>query len=347
MDSAPAFVIREYRQKDEDPVLDLLRQTLGEGSSFARTRDFWRWKHFQNPFGASQMLLAVNTEILGLRAFLRWGFRTPRGSVQAVRAVDTSTHPGRRRLGVFTRLTQTSLDRARADGVHLIFNTPNPQSMAGYLKLGWNAVGRPRLLLRPLRPLHMLGALVVRRRDRLAPRDIPGFFRSPAQRVDALFEHRDRLQQILAFNDGLCAEGIRTERSAPFIEWRYAAPPSPQYFALWTGEKPATGILIFRPNIRKGLREIMVCEFLLGYGSGPEARELIGRLAGMVRADYLLAAASPKSHHWKILRRAGFIPLPYRLGPNFVVYPLHWPEGEPDPARLENWQLSLGDLEIF
>lgn len=341
------YTVRDYGPDDEAAVVGLLRLSLGEGGSFARTAEFFRWKHLHNPFGASQMLLAAGGEMLGLRAFLRWRFRTPQTVVRAVRAVDTATHPGYRRMGIFSRLTKASLERARSDGVHLIYNTPNPQSMAGYLKLGWQAVGRPRLLVRVLNPLRLpLGALR-QRGGRLAPPDVSGFFRLPPRSVEDLLAHSEHLERILGFDDELSSGGIRTDRSLPFLRWRYAAPPSPQYFALWTGATPLTGVLIFRPNIRRGLREIMLCEFLVGYGAGPHARELIAHLAGGVRADYVVAAATPGTQHWGLLRRAGFIPLPERAGPTFVVHPLNWPSGAIDPARPEHWRLSLGDLELF
>jgi GNAT superfamily N-acetyltransferase len=345
--STPTIVIRGYQASDEDAVLALLRRTLGEGGSFERTAEFWRWKHLENAFGASQLLLATNQEVVGLRAFMRWGFNSPAGSLRAVRAVDTATHPDYRRQGVFARLTQTSLDQARADGVHLIFNTPNPQSMAGYLKLGWHLIGRPRLLVRPLNPLGITRGLLLRSRAKLHAEDVPGFFRSPPRGMESLFEHGERVEQILTFDDGLTAEGLRTARSLDFLRWRYANAPSLRYFALWTGERPLTGLTIFRPSIRNGLREIMLCEFLIGYGAATHARDLIAQLSKMVRADYLVAAASPGSYHWGTLRRAGFIPLPERFSPNFTCYPLNWPADAPDPRRLQHWRLSLGDLEVF
>jgi GNAT superfamily N-acetyltransferase len=341
------FDIREYADADEEQVLALLRATLGVGGSFDRSADFWRWKHFENPFGASQLLLAANGEVLGLRAFMRWRFRTPSGTIRAVRAVDTSTHPGYRRLGIFSKLTQASLERARADWVNLIFNTPNPQSMAGYRKLGWQLVGRPRLMMRPLRPLRLAAAVLGRRNGHSDREALSSILSVPPTPLERLFDHADRVEQILGFDDAFAVDGMRTDRSVAFLRWRYGAAPTPRYYPLWTGATPLTGVIIFRPNIRRGLREIMVCEFLIGYGSAKHTQDLIRQLIAMVRADYLVAAASPGTQHWGMLRRSGFFPLPAGAGPNLTVLPLNWPPGEMDPGRLESWRLSLGDLEIF
>jgi GNAT superfamily N-acetyltransferase len=345
-----SYEIRDYRPEDEAGVMALLMQSLGEGGSFTRSAEFWRWKHLQNAFGVSQLLVAANSEILGLRAFQRWGFRTPAGTLRAVRAVDTATHPDYRRLGVFSRLTQAALARARAEGVNLVFNTPNAQSMSGYLKMGWQFVGKPRLLAKVLNPLglavglpHWLSAA----RRRRAPADPTRLFHASGRPATALLEHGEAMERVLALDDRFNADGIRTDRSLAFLQWRYASSPSPQYFAHWMGEEPLAGAAIFRPNIRRGLREIMLSELFLGYGAAPEARALIRELSRQVRADYIVAAATPGTQHWGILRRAGFVPLPKRLSLNFTTLPLDLPEGSRDPTRLEHWRLSLGDLELF
>lgn len=326
----------------------MLRLALGGGRSFVRDQAFWRWKHLENPFGPSHLMLAANSEVLGLRAFMRWQFVGATGvGIHAVRAVDTATHPHHRRLGIFSLLTQASVERLRAEGVHLIYNTPNPQSMAGYLKLGWQYVGRPQLMIRVIRPLRTAARLVMRRGAAGDRADIAGFFRRMPHRVEELLTHQQHLATIMQLNDGLCAEGVRTARSAEFLRWRYASAPSLPYAAVWTGDYPVTGLVVVRPNYRFGLREIMLCEFFVGYGNYRHSRELITQLIEMTNADYLVAAATPGTQHWLLLRRTGFIPLPRRAGPLFTVFPLNYPAGERDPGILAHWQFSLGDLEVF
>jgi len=147
--------IREYQATDETPVIALLNLALGTARAFERSTAFFRWKHLENPFGRSLMLLADSEKVVGLRAFLRWQFRAGGQTIRAVRAVDTATHPEFQRMGIFSRLTSACVDRARAEGVHLVFNTPNQYSMPGYLKLGWTHVGRSTVFVRPLRPARM------------------------------------------------------------------------------------------------------------------------------------------------------------------------------------------------
>jgi GNAT superfamily N-acetyltransferase len=339
------WTIRDYRPDDEGHILEFLRLVLGSGGGgFTRNTAFWRWKHFENPFGTSQLLVAAGKEILGLRAFMRWTFATPGGHVRAVRPVDTSTHPRFRRMGIFSQLTQASVERAREDGVNLIFNTPNPQSMAGYLKLGWSRVDRPWLMIRVLRPVGIAATmLALRRRTAISDED---FFYTPPDPIEVLLGDAEDFTKLIERDDALHRHAIRTTRSVQFLDWRYASAPSVRYHALWVQGGSADAAIIFRPKVRNGLREVRLCEVFLSDESGHSVREAIKRLVRVVRADYLVAVAAPGSALWRGLKRSGFIPLP-RAGPLFTVRPLAWPADHLDPVRLENWHLSLGDLEIF
>ena len=134
--------IRPFQDADEPRLLELLDVALGPGPSGGRSSEFFRWKHLENPFGRSLMLVAeAEGQIVGLRAFLRWRFRANDRQVLAVRAVDTATHPAFQRRGLFSRLTVAALESMQGE-TDLVFNTPNGRSGPGYLKMGWETVGR-------------------------------------------------------------------------------------------------------------------------------------------------------------------------------------------------------------
>ena len=336
------FAVRAYRPADEDGVLTLLRQSLGNGRAFQRDNAFWQWKHFQNPSGASLLMVADGEEILGLRAFMRWKFQVDGRALNAVRAVDTATHPEYRRHGVFSTLTRQTVERAQAEGVDLIFNTPNQYSLPGYLKLGWTYAGRPQVLVRVLHPLRMVRALRGQA-EAAAEWHLP---EGTGQPVERLLADADAVQRLLAENDRRCAGRIRTQRSVEFLRWRYSAVPSLTYFAAWPPSGADGAAIVFRPTLRRGLREVMLCEVLLGVGGGAALGRVVRRLATSCGADYLAAHAPRGAAHWWALLRAGFVPMP-RVGPHFTVRPLSAAAAAAAPARLDRWHLSLGDLEVF
>ena len=123
--------VRPYRDADEQAVLGLLNDALGGGPAGTRPAEFFRWKHLENPFGRSFMLVAeADGRIVGLRAFMRWEFVAGDRRFRAVRAVDTATHPDHQGKGIFSRLTLEALDSLR-DQADFVFNTPNEKSLPG------------------------------------------------------------------------------------------------------------------------------------------------------------------------------------------------------------------------
>ena len=131
-----------------------MREALGEGR-VPRSEAFFRWKHIENPFGASLGFVVDDDAgggLLALRLFQRWGLELRGFPVEAVRAVDTATATRAQGQGHFKRLTLKAVDAAVADDVDLVFNTPNEKSGAGYLKMGWRDLGQPGVWLRAARP---------------------------------------------------------------------------------------------------------------------------------------------------------------------------------------------------
>ncbi|MCF2529730.1 GNAT family N-acetyltransferase [Yinghuangia soli] len=147
-------LVRELAKDDEAQVLALLEASLAGGPTGERTQEFFDWKHRENPFGSSPGLVAESADgrVVAVRLFLRWEFAFRGETVRAVRAVDTATHPEAQGRGLFRQLTMDLLQRMAAD-TDLVFNTPNANSLPGYLKMGWREVGKVPIALHPIRPL--------------------------------------------------------------------------------------------------------------------------------------------------------------------------------------------------
>ncbi|KDN86586.1 GNAT family N-acetyltransferase [Kitasatospora cheerisanensis] len=146
---------RGLESADVPAVLELLTTSLAGGPTGRRSADFFDWKHRANPFGSSPGLVAVAPDgrIAGVRLFLRWSWRGAGGrEVAAVRPVDTATHPDFQGRGIFRRLTLALLEQVAGEA-ELVFNTPNGNSLPGYLRMGWRELGRVQVALRVARPV--------------------------------------------------------------------------------------------------------------------------------------------------------------------------------------------------
>jgi GNAT superfamily N-acetyltransferase len=334
--------IRPYRQEDEPEVLDLLGRALGGGPTGSRQPGSFRWKHFENPFGPSYMLVAEQDgRIVGLRAFMRWRFRSREGSVRAVRAVDTATHPDHRGRGIFSRLTSEAVAGISGDS-ELIFNTPNEQSLPGYLKMGWRPVGTVPVSIRVRRPWRFLAGV--------ASVGSPEAGSSPRPSIEA--EHAlealsDPALATLLDAADMDADGrLRTPRDATYLRWRYGLAPMLDYRAVRLHQGDAlAGLAMFRVHPRGRLQEGVVCELIVRPGDGETARYLLGRVVRAGNVDHLACHFAPGSTAARAVRRAGFLRTP--RGMTFIVNPI----GESSAARhadeIDAWALTLGDLEVF
>lgn len=304
--------IRPYVEEDEGEVLALLRRSLGESEVLRRTPELFAWKHLDNPFGRSIMLVAEDSVgIVGFRAFLRWELVAPKKAlVRCVRPVDTATDPRAQRQGVFRRLTEAAVDVAREDGVDLIFNTPNSKSRPGYLSMGWTDVGSIGVMVRPL-------AGFWRKAGR------PPSMGATAEWDELAVTHRPPL-------------GLRTNRTAAYLTWRYTRHPTAHYGVVGS---PNHGMAVLRSNLRAGRGEIVVSDL---FGTDPAAA--IRTAAHNTDAAYLIGWFSKGAPERGAAVRAGMLPVPGVRSLSLVARPL--PRSDRVPA-MEEWDLSIGDLELL
>lgn len=333
----PAPALRVAAADDLPRILALIATSYDREDDLTRLR-YWRWKHEANPFGVSPCLVAEsNGQLVGVRLFLRWTWRSGCRDVRAVRAVDTATHPEWRGRGIFSRLTMDLAAQMQRERVSFIYNTPNAKSLPGYLKMGWVPVTRISLWVRPLRL-----ASLVRRSLGGAPIQPPtiGAFDNVARVLS------DKRLPVFLSDKALGDERYHTARTPRYLRWRYGEAPGLVYQARFEMLGDDGALVIARARLRGRFRELTISELLIT----PSVRGLeLGRavISDLVRtadADYVAACAVRHTAEREVLAGAGFLPAP-RLGPHLTVR--HLSPVRLDPTRWANWRCSIGDLELF
>jgi hypothetical protein len=348
-DAAPhgALEIRPVVEGDEPAILELLRLTVGQTSGSRKTEAFWRWKHAASPFGRSYALCAIDPErgsLAGLRALMWWSFQGPDGSlIRAVRPVDTATHPDYQRRGVFSSLTRRATADLGAGDAAFIFNTPNQNSLPGYIKMGWEVVARWPLYMRPARWLAVGGALLSRRGNAGQAEETETLPRWQAFRG----RYGDEVAGLIESNEsGRKRVGYRTLRTLSYMDWRYGAHPDVEYVVHAVNDSAglvgaAVGRVVPGP---RGLRAFLLTELMSRFPSASASARLLRSLFGATRADYLVAHFADGTFERAALVRTGFLRAP-RRGYTFVAYPLA--ASAADATDANRWDLSIGELEIF
>ena len=315
------LVVRRASPADEQAAVALCAEVLGhgEGDGFA---ELFHWKHRENPFGPSPMWVAVDAgRVVAVRVFMRWQFQRDGRSVPAVRAVDTATHPDYQGKGLFTTLTLQGLAEIAQEGVELVFNTPNDKSRPGYLKMGWQEVGRLAPVAAVTGPFALGRVLRSRVPAQLWPD--PLSVGVPVQEWLAA----GGLDAALALAPRPAHGALSTQVTDEFVRWRFGSTVQP---CRVIADRTAAVVVERR---RRGEMSELVC--LLGLGPQRAVDRLLRRTMHETKADVVLRLGAASL-------RSGFVRLP-QVGPRLACRMLR-----PDPVpALAEWSLQLGDVVLF
>lgn len=305
------MTIRGAVERDIPSIIDLLKLSLGEGL-MPKSEAFWRWKHLDNPFGKSDVLLAFERDqLVGVRAFMRWEWKLQSRIYRAGRAVDTVTHPVFQGKGIFRDLTLKMVDQCKAQSLDFIFNTPNKKSMPGYLKMGWRRHGKMKLFLTP----------------RLFP-----------VKKSTDFDERFCVQgKVIPFNTAFESShsgSLVTSVSSKMINWRYAANPNIPYYAFYDNLNHPTFLTIFRLKLHSWGTEMRICDTFSDSNLDEVAYRKQLREVTTKSGARLVTAA----HQLPLLSVGAAV------GPEITVLPLSTGN---NVLSFDLWRPSVGDLEVF
>ena len=311
--------IRPATDADTTDILDVMRAALGETPLLKRTAGLFEWKHANNPFGRSIVLVAeVGGRLIGVRSFMRWELESPEGALyRCVRPVDTATHPEFARKGIFRRLTESALDVARDDGVDLVFNTPNPKSFAGYVKMGWTEVGWIGAYVRP-----RIGKAVS-----VDPEKLPTL----EQGIPAADPYEPA---ALVARDPI---GLRTPRSSRYLSWRFSQHPRARYG--WISSSPGGGAVV-RVSSRNSRSETVVADLL-----GEAGRREIREVTRSSRTRYVATWFAPGTPELSAVVSGGMFKVPGLKTLRLVALPLS--RLDIDVTDLRSWDFATSDLELL
>ncbi len=311
--------IREGTDEDIPEILNVLKASLGETSS-KKTGEIWRFKHIDNPFGRSVVLVAIEAgEMIGVRAFMRWQWQKGDKLHTTFRAVDTATHPKHQGKGVFKKLTLQAIELAKQEGGHFIFNTPNQQSLPGYLKMGWEKVDKLKVQIQPTFPLNWLSHKTTDYITEIA---------TPSQNIKTLCfkTNENKVEKAKYF----------TPKSPEYLRWRYEDNPLQEYEVIANSSFYMAGYV----KEHKYFTELRIVEVLVGdEGSYSTVKKNISKWAKKFGATFISMANEDGF---------GNLFLKGNYGPVMTVRKLNLPHDEyRSLLELNHFNYSLGDLELF
>ncbi|MCF6129896.1 GNAT family N-acetyltransferase [Flavobacterium sp. AS60] len=311
------MIIREATSDDKPAIVELLKSSLGEGF-VKKSETVWDFKHHQNPFGTSEVLLAFeNEQLIGVRAFMQWRWQLKDTTWIAYRAVDTATHPEHQGKGIFKKLTLEALEIVKLKSETFIFNTPNDKSRPGYLKMGWQVVDAIPIALVPT-VLYSLTA----------------FFSKKAANQNQI--HTDRLDEICVIHNHNMSKKsvIFTPKSAAYLRWRFEQNPLQHYFVISTKD----WYVALYVKKHKFYKELRVAEIISPNTNVDAIRKVIVQQA-MKNRCFLITVADKNIFRLRIFGK---------FGPKLTFKPITEDTEFINKAlSINSWGYSLGDLELF
>lgn len=323
--------IRASLPADTPAIIELLRQSLGE-STIPKSEALWSWKHEQNPFGASYILLAEEDgQLIGLRAFMQWQWLWNGKTYTAIRAVDTATHPAHQGKGIFKKLTLQQAELCKQQGVDFVFNTPNKQSKPGYLKMGWMEQGRMPLKVKFLWASVFLSAIGAKKNKQ------------------AETQQQWALESIDFEKSKIIAGTLSTKLTAAYITWRYAKNPLFNYHYFTDGK---TYFIITRIKPNKYTNELRIAEFILlnehadVKNTRKQIKKELNAYCKQQNVGFISLSGQQQTQYKKYFSWMGMMPV-RPLGPMITLKDLNMNSNFSSLMNMNNWTYSLGDLELF
>ena len=310
--------IRESTFEDIPQIIEVLKASLGEVSS-KKTEAVWKYKHLDNPFGKSLVLIAVKGDlIIGVRAFMKWKWQLGNEDLFAYRAVDTATHPDYQGKGIFKKLTLEAVEIARRQENSFIFNTPNSQSLPGYLKMGWKEVDKLKV--------------------RIHPRNLLSWSKNktPATIEIKNFSENTLVELISNYNTIKAKENkLFTFKSQEHLCWRFENNPLQEY-EVRSGRDFYMAAYIKK---HKYFRELRISEHIYYNESGlKEIKKVIKSLNRKYKPQIITTAGL----------NIGF-GVSGNYGPVLTLNKLNLGSDKDldELMKINNWANTLGDLELF
>lgn len=351
--------MRVYNEGDEEGILELCKAVYPEKEyDLERWLRWWRWMYKDNPAGSGRIWLAEHGgKIVGQYAIVPVKLKIGNEAILSSQSLDTMTHPDYRRQGMFETLARKVYDEAKKDGIYIVYGFPGKFSYPGFIKkLSWFDIRTVQLMIKPL---NWRNAVNLKVKNKFLQRVLAiggslafnkiffGTRKPPA--VEDL-----TINQVSSFNEQInnfwakvsSQHQIMVVRNKDYLNWRYSTPEA--NYSIFVAEKSGEirGYLVLEHKLQ-GVTKVSYIFDLIAQ-SEESMHCLVSKAMDdcqQKRVDLILYSLIANKTYRRILKRSGFISLPFLKGARFCAYsssPRVPKEFLRDP---KNWFVQTGDSD--
>jgi GNAT superfamily N-acetyltransferase len=354
----PKWIIRAYRDGDEEGILELWKAVYSD-MQFDREKwlRWWRWMYKENPAGNGWIWLAEDEgKIVGHEALIPIVVKIGNRIVKVAQAVDLMVHPDYRYQGMFLKLERTALNEAEHKGLRITIGFSNKAAYQGHIKLGWFAIGRMSWLIKPLNWVNAIKLKVKNRFLQVVLATGAGlvfneiFWRIQKAPVIKGFT----ITQITSFDERfdefwsrICDQSqIMVVRNKAYLNWRYSTPDA--NYSVFAAEKDhrICGYIVLHYKIQNGVKRSTIFDVMAT--SEEIVHCLISRAIAESRQkgmDVILYSSITNKTYHGILKKNGFMPLPFINSGHFSIYSSSPSISKEFLSNPQNWLVQTGDSD--
>ena len=309
----PQWSAREYREGDEDRILEL------RGISLSDSRDirWWQWMFQNGPAGPALIWLADNGQkIVGHHALLPLRVKISEGEHKCCLGFDVMTHPDYQRQGILSKLRAKIYESAAENDIRFSLGSATPQIFPVYSKLGSFFICEPPLLVKTI----SLGKVLKSRFG------IPAFIGTilgyPWERLtgrtSSLQDNDIEIERVLSFDDTIDSFWLKASeikkimiiRDMKYLNWRYVEKPGDEYIIFVARRrKEIVGYIVLKIQTGPMIRGLII-DILTLPGENAVAERLITRATEYLRGEGVAMISCMMlrdTPYYATLRKLGFM----------------------------------------
>lgn len=354
--------VREYRDGDEEGLLELRRNVHGKVPDEEQWRRRWKWMHRDNPAGKSRIWLAEHDNIIiGQCPFFFTQMKVGEEVATAAHSRDLMTDPNYRRQGISYTLQTVGQNEVAKEGISIMYSFPNKSNYLSKMKSGWYDVGLLQFRFKILNTKNLLrkhvgNKLLLAICTAVANLLLSIFFKTKEppkingltiSRVSFFDDRIDDLWKRVSHD-----YEIITVRNKEYLNWRYTQVPGAKY-EIYIAEKDGQvcGYIVLRAVKEGSLVKGYIFDLLILSNREDVAHCLLSKAIQYFKhqkADFIYCKMMVGKRLLNIFRRAGFLsfrPLGKRKG-RFCIYNSNLGISKTYLRDRKNWFTQLGDSDL-
>lgn len=271
-------------------------------------------------------------------------------------SLDTMTHPDYRYQGIFETLAKAVYKEAANKGINIIYGLPNQFSHHGLIKLDWVDVRNMQMMLKPFNWRNALNLKIKNRFLQVVLATGAGLiFNEPFWRIQKTPAIEGlNITQITSFDERFDEfwttisnqSQIMVVRNRDYLSWRYSTPDT--NYSIFAAEKDhrISGYMVLLNKMRKDVKGTIICDLMF------QSEEIMPCLISTAieesrqkGADFILYYSITNKTYQRILKKNGFISLPFIMGQYLCIYSSSPSISKEFLSNPQNWLIQPGDSD--